>query len=135
MDSKVLETEFVDVYFNEENKQMSNRWKATTTDMDADGFKNVVLQMTEVVIKYKPVCMLADTLVYDFMVTPDLQEWSGVHYFAPAIKAGLQKLAFLVPSDYFTEISIQQMMDEEEALGIKVKYFDKEEDAVIWLHE
>lgn len=135
MDNKILETEFVDVFFNEENKQMSNRWKASTTDMDADGFKRVVLQMTEVVVEYKPQFILADTLEYDFTVTPDLQEWSGANYFVPAIKAGLEKLAFLMPADFFTEVSLQQMMEEEKAMGISTRYFDSETNAISWLHE
>lgn len=135
MDKKVLETTFVDVYFDDENKQMSNRWKASTSDMDDEGFKEVVLQMTEVVIQHKPKFMLADTLVYDFTVTPDLQEWSGEYYFAPAIKNGLEKLAFLMPEDFFTEVSIQQMMEEDDALGISTRYFDSEDKAKDWLHQ
>ena len=135
MDKIVLETEFVDVYFDEANNRMTNRWKESTSNMTGEDFKNVVVKMALVVEEYKPKRILADTLLYDFLVTPDLQEWSGENYFTPAINNGLESLAFLIPSDYFTEISIQQMMDEEEALGISTRYFDNEENALSWLHE
>jgi len=135
MDKIVLETKFVDIYFNKENKQMSNRWKKTTSDMTAEDFKNIVLQMASMVKEHKPKYIFADSSTYDFTITPDLQKWAGINYFAPAIQSGLVKLAFLVPSDFFTEISIQQMIEEKEALGISTRYFENEEEAVIWLHQ
>jgi len=131
---KVLETTFVDVFFSLESSQMDNRWKSETDIMEAEDFKEVVLKMTNKVVTYAPKYILADTRNYRFTLTPDLQIWSGDNYFEPALKAGLKKLAFIVSPSIFAQVSIEQMMEEEKALGVPTKYFETEEDAVAWFN-
>lgn len=76
---------------------------------------------------------LVDLRHLDFVVVPKLQEEISTKNFPIAIQAGLRRVAVLNSPDVFTQISSQQLMDEDNAHIFQTMFFDNETDALHWL--
>jgi hypothetical protein len=77
--------------------------------------------------------LLVDTRLSTFVITPDLQAWVASHI-APRTLS-LKKMAFVVSQYIFSQVSLEQMMEED---GIadrysEPRYFDDLEEANRWL--
>ncbi len=88
--------------------------------------------------KYSPQYILTDNRA-EYIILPDMQEWMAGLLFPKIIVKGTKRWAFLIGSDLFTTISIEQMTTEIEVPNIETKYiqqfFDDETDAMLWLTE
>ncbi|MCC5946338.1 MAG: hypothetical protein JJT94_15510 [Bernardetiaceae bacterium] len=130
---EVFKNEYVSVVYYADSDVMKNIWKAATEDMEESDYKKTVEDMAAVVASYNPVKMIADTRDYAFVVTPDLQEWSGEAYFRKCVEAGLAQIAFIVPEDIFTQVSIEQMMSEDIASQLTTSFFSNIKEAEEWI--
>jgi len=45
---------------------------------------------------------------------------------APALAAGMQKLAFIISRDLYAQVSLEQLMQEREGKKFILKYFENE---------
>ncbi len=82
-------------------------------------------------------------LVYpnlNFIIPPELQEWTNEHIFSKAVEVGLKKVAFVVPESVMEDIhveflSIEQTINEAINTGKRfiTYYFSDENKAIEWL--
>ncbi|WP_448520543.1 hypothetical protein [Rhodoflexus sp.] len=102
-------------------------------NMTADDFKANMSAYGGFCEQYQPERLLIDIRNLRFTITPDLQEWTAKEI-APRTTS-LKRMAILVSSDIFAQISLEQLMEEE---GIAdrysaPRYFESEEEAKNWL--
>ena len=78
--------------------------------------------------KNKPKTLLIDARSLAHQVSPKLQAWALEVVERPAIKAGVQKIAFVKPHDdgHWSNIAVE---DQDHK-----RYFDNIEDAQAWLN-
>jgi len=111
------------------------KWNSNTEKMTADKYKEILLQYAEFVEKHKPKKMLLDTIQNKFLITPEIQEWSNKEIFPRSFKAGMSKIATLLPEDFVTQVSQEQLFDEEESKKKANQYFSDKDEAIKWLLE
>ncbi len=104
-----------------------------TEDQTVEEYKEDILKWASIVEAKCPVNQLVDERNMRFLITPDLQIWINKNIIATAIKHGLRKVAFLVSEELFSQVSIEQAMEENTNSLLKVRYFDKRENALEWL--
>lgn len=110
------------------------QWLASSEKMSEEDFKQEIEGEKKALEEVKPKSILADTLQMGFAIPPDLQEWHNNLIFPVFESIGLRKLAILVSHDLFVQVSIEQLIDENNSnAGFKTKYFDSEENAINWL--
>jgi hypothetical protein len=63
-----------------------------------------------------------------------LQTWHNAYLFPVFRAEGVKKLAIIVSQDIFTQISVEQMISDEEDAGFTTCYFDSENAALRWLN-
>lgn len=114
---------------------MEFNWNSKSEKMTADEYKETLLQYADFVEKYKPNKMLLDTIHNKFIITPELQEWSNKEIFPRSFKAGITKIATLLPEDVVTQVSQEQLFDEEESKKKANQYFSDKVKAIKWLLE
>lgn len=84
---------------------------------------------------HKHTLLLVDTTNSQFSITPDLQEWTA-QVIAP-LTISLKRMAFVLSPDIFSQVSLQQMMDEKGIVDKyeKPRYFENVDEAKAWLFE
>jgi hypothetical protein len=101
--------------------------------MTEEPYKRSMLVYGNQVNQNKHTLLLVNTLYSKFAIVPELQEWTAKEV-AP-LTMSLKKMAFVLSPDIFSQVSLEQMMDEE---GISDKYdkpmyFDNLAEAEAWL--
>lgn len=108
-------------------------WKAETEKMKATTYheqNTIILSMTK---EHNFNKHLLDAREFKFPISPEVQKEVAERFFAEIVKLGKQKVAFLVPTDLFAQVSLEQVMEEEESQTLLTRYFDSEEEAKKWL--
>ncbi len=109
------------------------KWFPSTDYATKEDFKVWNREIVRHIQEHQPKGMLSNTKDYKFTITPDLQEWSVTHIFEPMVAAGVRKLAMIVSSELFPQISLEQFVDEYEEKQLTTKYFEDLEEARQWL--
>jgi hypothetical protein len=84
--------------------------------------------------KYKPKKLLVNTLNSAYVISPEMQEWTAKE--VTPLTVCLEQLAFIVPKSIFSQVSLEQML-EEKGIGdvySGIRYFDTLQEAENWLH-
>ncbi len=125
-----------DVYwvfsYDESLKILKTTWKGL--DLDEHIFKEKMQSIAAVVPTHPVAAFLANTLQFNFGISPDLQEWHNDLLFPVFEKAGLKKMAIIVSKDIFSQVSIEQAYDVN-TFGFVTQYFETEQEATQWLSE
>ena len=132
---KVYESEFIEVVVDRANNLAKTIRKPHTQFYTTELYKKDILAWREVIITYHIEKQLVDERKMKFTIEPDLQIWVNQNLIGPAVQAGLKKVAFVVSPDIFAQISVEQLMQENESSPLDIQYFDEEENAHNWLLE
>ena len=120
------------IEYIEVNKLITQTWKATSENLTAEDFKNQMLELAKYFKELQPEKVLIDMRKFFFAVNPDLQDWVNENVNSKLAKVNA-KTAFVVSSDLFTKISVEQTLDENDGAEVNSKFFDDYEDAKTWL--
>lgn len=132
----LLETDIVKVEFDEEKSIFRHTWNDKTADMSDKKYREQVLQVNGEVEKLEEVKFhLVNTAEFAFRIAPETQEWVAQTVFPPVAAKQGKKVAFIVSSDFFAQVSIEQFTDENPIDIFETKYFDNEEEALKWFEE
>ncbi|OQY01014.1 MAG: hypothetical protein B6I20_08090 [Bacteroidetes bacterium 4572_117] len=127
-------SKYVEISYEQENSLIVQRFLLESEKMTKDEFKNEMNKFVEMCEKHKPERELANLLDMKYVIVPDVQEWMNTEIF-PRYENIIKRMAFLVPSELFPSVSVEQTMNEEVGQKFTQKYFDNEKDARNWLFE
>jgi len=133
MKKEVSKTEYAIHYIDEEKSLLEQCWTNQEGNMSVEDYKIDMFNYLKFVEKYNIKNALINTELFGFSITPDIQEWIDKNI---AVKANciVKKIAFVLPSDIFAQVSIQQTMDEKEGVKYQnVNYFENINDAEKWI--
>ncbi|WP_299456895.1 hypothetical protein [uncultured Microscilla sp.] len=126
------ENRFFKIYFDKEQELIIDEWLPETRHMTIDDFKANLMLWLGLVKQHLPKKAMIDVRKIQFMIEPELQEWTSQHVLMPAFQASLQKIATVLPSSLFEQVSIQQALEEPKATTQR-RFFDNEAEAKQWL--
>lgn len=75
--------------------------------------------------------VLSDLRKFEYIITPELQEWHNERIFQKGIAYGMRKMALLVSPEFYAQMSVEQTMEEQSE--VVYRYFRSEKDAMGWL--
>lgn len=129
----IHESDFIKIqYF--EDKALFEFTFSDLSDMSGDVFKKELDKQAELAESYNPLRFLFHSKNFNFSITPDIQKWTDEHIFPRYVKAGVKKFAYIFSSDFISQLSIEQVMEEQKAQeGFQTRYFDSEDKAREWL--
>ncbi len=132
---KIHESEFINIFYDKEKSFFEFKFN-DLSEMEDDTFKKELETQAELTEKYNPERFLFHSKNFNFAITPEVQEWTDKNIFPRYINAGVKKFAYIFSSDMISQLSIEQVMDENEASkGFQTKYFDNEKEAKEWLFD
>lgn len=129
---ELYKSKFSTVTYYVEQKLMEQKWHNNGRDMTDDDYK---LEMQHFLTNFHPKAdkFLVDSTGLNLIVNTELQQWVGQRIASKLIDK-VNKAAFLVPSDIFEEVSIEQANVANPAAVDKTEYFDSAVEAMQWLN-
>lgn len=134
MRKEVFRNAFVYFEFDEQSRVFYAVYLPETKKLNDDLFKHIVYEQLKYVSHYQPTYYLDNALELNYPVSPSLQTWSIELIVPKWIGIGVRKYAQVVPKDFIVNLSMEQVVDEGVAFGIPIetKFFDNEQDALVW---
>ncbi|TAF64200.1 MAG: hypothetical protein EAZ55_12110 [Cytophagales bacterium] len=133
---KILgQNHIVKVEYDEKNSLFKHTWNDQTEAMTNEEYKKLVLWVNNLAYQVDASFHLVNTSEFNFSISPDVQEWVASHVFPMIAEKDVKKIAFIISKDLFSQISIEQFVEENKQAAVKVLYFDNEELALKWLFE
>lgn len=124
-------SKYCTIEFDSAASIIRQNWLGGTSDMTAEQFKAEQTKLSELIRINKPRCICTDALNFGFVILPDLQEWNAREVLGLFATMGGKKIGMLVPNEIFTQVSIQQALDE--ANGYETSYFENDKELMAWL--
>lgn len=128
----VYNSEYLDVKYDREEK-MFYVIRPVPAYISDEEYKKEVEKWSLLYIRYKPVKQIVDMRENFYLITPEMQKWLNENLLAPAYKAGMRRVAFILSADAFAQTSIEQTMDENFGKTFQVSYFTCLNEAWQWL--
>ena len=132
---EVFKSKYLQIEYDAKNNICIANWTEKTEKASHKEFKEWNIELVNKIQEKKPNGLLANTLDYKFIIDIELQEWSVSNVFEQFAKAGLTKIAMIVPKELIAEMSLEQFADEHKEETIETKYFDNKTLAKKWLVE
>ncbi len=129
---KIFQSEFQEIFFETKNSMMKVVWENTENLTDELYRKELFLQLKNIE-KLRPLRMLIDTSTFSFVIMPSTQEWNNQNILKKVIETNLHFAAFLISPEIFSQVSIEQNMEEEKTGTLQSQYFENETLAYQWL--
>jgi len=129
----IFENSFISIGFSRNKNLVINNWKEATDAMTDEEYKTLALKQVAVLEEKKPFNWLVNLAELKFALTPQTQEWAD-GLFPRILNTGVKKIAFIISSDVFAQISVEQLMEEKnvKTANFEIHYFDNEKDALKW---
>lgn len=121
--------------FIEERSYFKVIRKGFDNEFSEGEYKDLMLQWRYQIEIFKPRYQLVDYMNFYKPIPIHIQKWINENLLAPALAAGMKKLAFIISRDLYAQVSIEQLMQEKEGKKFILKYFDNEPDGEKWLFE
>lgn len=127
----LYESKYKTTYYEPELSLITNIW--TPEDMVDEKFQEEILGWVELVEKYKPKFLIADTSNFGYAVGIEMQEWTNTQVFPRLIAAGVKKFAIVESKEMLAQLSLEQTMEEEDTGAFMHKFFSSIDEAKEWL--
>jgi len=130
---KVFENQFITIYYESDKLLLPHYWTDKTAEMSDEDFRENISTILKFIIQKGAKNLLSDSMKFYFPISPESQEWVNTSFFPAVIKEGLKKYAIMMTTDFLSQLSIEQTIEEEAGQLLPVKYFDDEQKAREWI--
>lgn len=128
--TKVFEKRCFEVFYNPELNVMEAIWINPGEEILEDEFKECISELAYYAIEYRIGGFICDTREYFFVINPEVQVWHDEIIVPQFIRAGIEKIVFVVnDEDMFSNLSIEQTFEEKKAQGIETIFLGSMEHA------
>jgi len=122
------------IEYNSSTKQVTQTWTKESKSLSEPEFKTEMFELANFFEQYKPEKVLIDMRDFYFVVVPELQTWVNENVNSKLAEINELKTAFIVSSDLFASISVEQTL-EDNTKDINNRFFESKNDAEKWLAE
>jgi hypothetical protein len=131
----VYQSKYLTLLVETDKQLIKVLWSTTTANMTDKEFRAELIKYAEVAEQYRPQKSLVDTQNFLMTIVPETQAWVNANIHQRSLKAGIKKFAYIVSKDLFSQVSIEQTMEEGNAKDIfDTQYFENENQALEWLN-
>ena len=119
------------VTFTEAERILELRWLPGSADLTDADFKSAMLRYAESAEKYRPLYLLVDVTEFRFSPGAEVAPWREQEIIPRYNRAGVAKMAFLLPEGSAVEGSPRREPPGEFPTG----YFDARDSVLAWFGE
>lgn len=130
------ENKYFTSYFDEDLNLYELYWHKVSEEMEDEEYKLFMSQERDYLIEagYRLDALILDNREFLFSMSPDLQEWQAGEILAKMLEKNPNpNNAIIVSSDFISQLSIEQAMEENEKAENTTRYFENELEAKEWI--
>jgi len=133
MKIEVAKSNFAVHYVDTDNSLIEQHWTNVKKKMSIAEYQDEMFNYLKFTSQYKTKNALINALDFGFLITPEVQRWVDENIAQKANEI-VENIAFVLPDDFFANVSIQQTMGEHEGMKYQnIRYFKTLESAKEWL--
>ena len=130
---KLIENKFSTVEFVSNDSIIVSKWHLATEKMTSIEFLESGQEFAKLIIKYNPERYLNLMNEFKFAIVPEIQQKIDEQVVSVFVKNGMKKIATVLPTEIFSQVSVEQMIEEDMSKKLQSKVFDNEQEARAWL--
>ncbi|MEO7989435.1 MAG: hypothetical protein ABI663_07840 [Chryseolinea sp.] len=121
--------DFVTIGYDKANHVVVLKWIVPPT---SDEFREGLYSLLAALEHFKTGKIITD-VSYLGTIHPNDQRWSATEWLQSALKVGYSHIAIIMPSDVFTQMSVEDTMNQVDS-PLPSAYFDNMEAAFDWIN-
>lgn len=129
----IFENEFTKIFVDTENAIYQHSWKGNNRFLTPEEYQGEITRQGDHILQYKPSLMLLNLSEFEFIISPDLQNFVNTTLLDRMSEIGLKKLAIVEGRDFVSALSAKQTFEEHENRTYNIQYFKEEAAAQQWL--
>ncbi len=130
----IHQDEFVSTSFDETNNLLLEVWTTRTENMSDEQFQKYLYIWRDAMLSNQIEYVLTDTTNFRISISADMQTWIVEHITGLVAKnSAFKKQAFIMPTEFFANLSVEQFSDESNQNATQTKYFSDMTSAQKWL--
>ncbi len=127
---KFIPLKYVDVFFDEKREFMEYTWKTSTEKMSEQEYKQMVNEISQMVMYYEPKYILGNASNQNFLLTWDLSKW--LKQILENFQKIVEKYALVLGENFSVRLAYEQILDNT---VVNTRFFTAREEALRWLFE
>ena len=124
----LFEKPYVTLELDEPLKCLTQRWKGFAK---SEQFREGINKSLEI-FQRKPINKIISDTQNASLVRKEDTDWVATTIIPKLVQCGLRYMAFIVPTNVFTQISVDNFKNEAKG-GVRIQYFDDYEKAKEWI--
>ena len=135
MEEKVVcDNEYAFVVHRVDQHAIKFQWKEKFASKE--NFKTTVDDFATLVEQLHPKILFVDARKQQTTINKELQDWHDGQILPRYNRAGVKRMAFLIPVSIFSEVTHRKAFETETAKELlETQFFKSEEEAFVWLQE
>lgn len=128
-------SDYLIISHDQDNGFLYMKWLPDVLQLSEEEFKEQMMQFLEAQHKTGVKKIVVDALQAVYPLTEDIGKWIIEVITKGLIEGGVNKIAYLYPSDYLTKLGLESFIGDAylKAKDIKRKVFDDVNEAIDWL--
>jgi hypothetical protein len=124
---------YVLIEYYAELSLLQYHWQATNVQMTENEYKAEMLHILYLFRQYRVQNVILDALESKFVITIQLQEWVNKNIIATAAAEGLKRVLVILSQDLISNLSMEQMFEEDPNKTFHTHYCPSVAEAQKWL--
>lgn len=137
----IVESKYLSIYIDEEQKLYEQFWYAESEYMSQDDYQRLHLAWVQKMVKYKYDLryFYLDNRVNYYVISEALQQWHAQYVYTPILEnlphLDKVKTAIIVSEDFLSQLSIELTIKIKEEVNQMTYYFSDSNEARSWLFQ
>ncbi|WP_158281563.1 SpoIIAA family protein [Sediminitomix flava] len=129
---EVLKNKYCSLFHNKETETLDCIWNSQSYYMPEDEFKRFLLQVVDISTQEDANYIFCDNREFLFTMDDHFHQWHDINVAIP-LSQNMRKMAFVQSPDFFTQVSVEQIFEEDHGKNMPVRHFEDSEEAKAWL--
>lgn len=114
-------------------KTLHWEWKETTKEANWEEFQQAMLEYAALAEKYKAKSHIVNEKNQHLTLVPEYQLWIDSNISVRTVVSGCQRIAIIKHDDFFEEVAVKQLFEEENTSALELALFNTFEEAFKWV--
>lgn len=129
---EVYRNKFCSIVYNSTSSIVELHWAASSCKITVEDYKNELSIYANFIEKYKPKKVLFNAQKLNYIILPEVQTWISKNV-NPKMNNCVEKMSLTMSENYITQLSLQQMLDDDVNSVYSKCLFTSPRKAIEWL--
>ncbi len=131
----VVSNEIWEVKIDKENQVLYQCWHEKSQDMKDAEFREMMEFIVSIIVDNDIYASIADTKNFRFFISASTNKWLNESLAPKYLGSSYSKMAIVVSTDFWTQLSIEDAIENKDEGLFDTSFFTNTEDAEKWINQ